>query len=202
MSRDSGHAAPGCREVRVELLVGGDGAPFGGAFADEHLSVRWDDARCVPWRDSADVLWHGLPLPSRAVALAWTRRVFRRHPGVLAVCAGYGGGGSAWLAAVTGAPPLTVYASGPPGGCGTVRGGAATAAVGSLLHACAAARLPLNRPLLVAAASREPGGAGRWAVHLVPEPTGGSGSGAVPGPASSSAIRAVTRSVSEAPTLS
>lgn len=125
---------PGHREVRVELLVRGSRAPVGdrtafgrgvvgSAFADEHLSVRWDDARCVPWRDSADVLWRGLPLASRPAAVAWTRRILGRHPGVLTVCAGYGGGwGSARLAVAAGAPPLTAYVSGGRSRRGTATG--------------------------------------------------------------------------------
>lgn len=204
------------REVRVRLRVFGGGAPAGdeaplgvgaplgsartfpGASAsvavvtDEHLSVRWnDDGRGGPWRDSADVLWRGSPAPSRAAAYAWSREAVRRHPGVLVVCAGYGDGPGRCLVVRTGAPPLTAYVTG--GGAGA----AAVAAVGSLLHACVTARLPLDRPLRALMACREPdGGDRRWAVHLVPGPEAAGVSGA------SSATRAASRPASGAPTPS
>jgi hypothetical protein len=195
------------REVRVRLRVFGGGAPPGdeaplgvartpgasasvAVFADEHLSVRWnDDGRGGPWRDSADVLWRGSPAPSRAAAYAWSRETVRRHPGVLVVCAGYGDGPGRCLVVRTGAPPLTAYITG--GGAGAV------AAAGSLLHACVTARLPLDRPLRALTACREPdGGDRRWAVHLVPGPDAARVSGA------SSATRAASRPASGAPTPS
>jgi hypothetical protein len=115
-----GRGAPGHREVRVELRVPAGGAPSGGVFTDEHLSVRWDGMRGVPWRDSADVLWLGLPLRSRRAADAWARWVLGRHPGALVACAAYGDGHARYRLAVAAASPaLTAYVRGCPGGSGS-----------------------------------------------------------------------------------
>jgi hypothetical protein len=147
------------------------GEPARQGFADEHVSVRWDDGRGGPWRAAADVLWRGAALPSRAAAAAWCDAVARWHPGALVVCAPYGPG-PVCLAVRSGAPPLTAYVT---GGAGP----GVAALVGSLLHICGSARLPLDRPTRITVDSPAGGGAG-WTVHLVPE--GHPGPGVPAGP--------------------
>ncbi|SFE91374.1 hypothetical protein SAMN05216251_106176 [Actinacidiphila alni] len=163
--------------------------PGGSAvIRDEHLSVCLDGAQDVRWQGCADVLWSAGPASGRAAAVERAGIARRIRPGALVVCVGYGQG---LCVALCAAMPAVVWAARftPGPGRGLARSAwPAAAAVGSLLHAWAAARLPVDGPVDVLAR-----GLGR--VRMTPETYEARGpGGGVSGASGPSVIGAVPAS--------